>query len=117
VELDNAGRLNQVGDKWVHPDTKKTIPDADVFVDLRGHGWHRVTQYQLGALHDLWDALRPSLTPWPAGSLVAPGGSYAENGVPWAAVTNPILVGHATTNPVQKTDPGPQILGTARTWV
>lgn len=112
VELDNAGRLVKAGADWVHPDTKKKIPMADVFVDSRGHGWHRVTDYQIGVLRVLWHDLKPVLlaNPWPAGTTVSHVGGYTENGVPWAAVTNPILVGHCTTNPIQKTDPGPQVM-------
>ncbi len=118
VELDNAGRLVNVGGKWKHPDTQKEIPAADVFVDSRGHGWHAVTQYQIDTLFKLWTDLKPVLLqkPWPAGTRPTYKGTYAANGVPWAEVTNPILTGHATTNPIQKTDPGPQVMALARSW-
>lgn len=114
VELDNAGRLVSKGSDWVHPDTKKKIPPADVFVDTAGHGWHRVTEYQMGELRKLKAAL--PLATLPAGTVVVHSGTYIENGVPWAGAKNPQYVGHCTTNPIQKTDPGPQVMAEINSW-
>ena len=38
-------------------------------------------------------------------------GTYADNGVPWAAVPDGArITGHATSNPIQKTDPGSEVM-------
>lgn len=39
-------------------------------------------------------------------AVVRPNGDYKANGVPWAKMEGAI-VGHATLDPTNKTDPGP----------
>jgi hypothetical protein len=117
VELDSAGRLVKSGGKWLHPDTKTAIPTEDVFVDEKGKGWHKVTPYQLEQLKLLWSALKPTLKPSSAGTVVAPNGKYAANGVAhFAAAAAPALIGHVSINPINKTDPGPQVMKEINSW-
>lgn len=110
IELDNAGRLRRRGAGWVHPDTGR--PVIEVYVDERGHGWERVTDYQLETLDALLDGL--ALPGLGAGASVEPSGSYAANGVTWAALTDTRETGHATLDPINKMDPGPQVIAWLR---
>lgn len=110
IELDNAGRLRRRGAGWAHPDTGR--PVTEVYVDERGHGWERVPDYQLETLADLLDAL--ALPGLGAGASVEPSGSYAANGVTWAALTDTRELGHVTLDPVNKLDPGPQVIAWLR---
>jgi hypothetical protein len=114
IELEAGGRLKRAGSTWVHPDTKKVVPDANVYVDARGVGWHVVTDYQLAVLDSLLDGLWMQLQ---RRKLVAvPDDDYAKNGVPWAGMPGE-LVGHVTLDPINKTDPGPQVLQHLRSLV
>src|SRR6185503_7235000 len=49
IEIDNAGALTMRQGMWVHKDSGKVIPTADVHVDARGRGWEKITDYQWGA--------------------------------------------------------------------
>lgn len=110
IELDCAGRLKQRADGTpYHPDTGKAIPLADVYWDSKGRPWHKVTEPQLYTLRKLIDDLKVALKPMDA--KVAPSGDYRKNGVAhYAPANNPWLVGHVTLDPVNKTDPGPQVM-------
>lgn len=114
IELDCAGKL-----RWrpayaaaIHPDTGREIPMSDVYVDKLGYPWHVCTDWQLRTLCQLLTSLRQVLHPTPPGLTVQPDGEYVANGVAWAAspTWSPVIVGHATLDPVNKTDPGPQVL-------
>ncbi len=109
IELDNAGKLARQDGVWVHKDSGKVIPSSDVFLDARGRGWERVTDYQLLALGALLDALDATLERFEAGVTIVPNGSYAANGVPEASLPWVREVGHWTLDPTRKTDPGPQV--------
>lgn len=109
IELDNAGRLQKRGKAWVHPDSGKTIPLEEVYIDAKGVGWHVLTPYQYGALMQLLHDLKACLVPLPPGCVISPNGSYLGNGVPWAVMSGVDVVGHATLDPTNKTDPGPQV--------
>jgi N-acetyl-anhydromuramyl-L-alanine amidase AmpD len=117
IELDAGGGLGKkkADGTWRHPDTGRVVAEADVFVDTRGRGWHRVTTYQLDQLQKLLTAIQFVLKPFPAGTRVKPTGDYKQNVVPWAdsgGVLYPFnCVGHVTLDPVRKTDPGPQVMG------
>lgn len=121
IEIDCAGYLGQphaipgAGMRWFHPDTWREVAAADVDVDQCGRdqcgrGWHKVTPYQYEALGTLIDELRHSMRLPRAGLTVAPNGGYQENGVTWAATTQSTVVGHATLDPTNKTDPGPFVM-------
>lgn len=117
VEIHAAGRLRKVNGKWMDWEKVEVIPDSDVFLDSVGKGWHRVTPYQMEMLRKLWEALRPTLRAWPAGTVVTPSASYALNGVAhYAAAKSPMLVGHVSMNPGRKSDPGPQVMREINTW-
>jgi hypothetical protein len=109
IEVDNAGRLIRSHGVWYHTDSGHTFADADVFVDDRGKGWERVTEYQLETLGKLIDALDEQLAHFPEGVKVLPNGDHDKNGVSWAKTTQTRVVAHATLDPNNKTDCGPQI--------
>jgi hypothetical protein len=120
IEVHNGGALELRGMSWVHPDTGTVIPRDQVYIDVRGRGWHKPTDWQLGVLNallaDLRDALLPAAKDHPL--TYVPDGDHSENGVPWAGAIPPgsWLVGHATLDPVNKTDPGPLLLQYARSY-
>lgn len=116
VEIDNAGRLVKDAKGWYHRDTKYRFAAEDVFVDEKGRGWEKVTEYQEQMLRYLWQDLRPLLKPWPAGTTVTPNATYSSQGVTYAAAVSPSLIGHASTNPINKTDPGPQVMEIINKW-
>lgn len=109
IEIDNAGRLVRKGGVWVHKDSGKIMPDAQVYVDTHGRGYEVVTNYQLLALEALLDALDATMPALESGMTVVPNGGYAENGVPEASLPWCREVGHWTLDPYRKTDPGPQV--------
>lgn len=117
IELDNAGRLTKDAKGWYHKDTGYRFAAADVFIDEKGRGWEKVTEYQLAELKRLWLSLKPSLAPWPSGTTVVPNGSYAANGSQWAVPASPALTAHASTNAINKTDPGPQVMAEMNKWL
>lgn len=57
IELDNAGRLERVGSRWVSAVSKRTYPDDDVLLANHRHdrpgtppsGWHEYTEAQIEA--------------------------------------------------------------------
>lgn len=114
IELEAPGRLrwipDTVGGHWMHPDTGHVIDPSQVFVDSSGHGWGLITPYQLDTLAGVLGDLVPQLY-IPGPGRITTTGTYAANQVPWAACPDSaIITGHASSNPVQKTDPGPQIM-------
>lgn len=116
VELDNAGRLIKDSKGWYHRDTGYRFAAEDVYVDSKGRGWEKVTQYQIDMLKYLWEDLRPLLKPWPAGTVVVPNATHTSQGTSYAAAISPALIGHASTNPINKTDPGPQVMALINGW-
>lgn len=112
IELEAPGRLGtRHRGQWVHPDTGHIIPDDEAYVDDHGIGWGLVTDAQLATLGAILTWMSPALEAAKALGVVTHPGTYAENGVPWAAVPDGARVtGHATSNPIQKTDPGPQVM-------
>lgn len=111
VEVHNPGYLGRRTSKgWVHKDSGAVIPDADVFVLPDGRGWAKVTDYQMGELNRLYRAVKRFLSPAPAGIAVAPNGTYAANNAAWAVTKSARVAGHATLDPNNKTDPGPELV-------
>ena len=55
IELDNAGKLERVGSRWISAVSKRAYPDDDVLVDNHKHdrpgtppiGWHEYSEAQL----------------------------------------------------------------------
>lgn len=108
IEIENGGYLGrQQNGKWIHPDTRREIAASDVKVDSRGIGWHAVTDAQYNALEQLIGDLRKTIGPPRANLKVIPDGDYKTNMVTWAGVERPGVHGHASLDPVNKTDPGP----------
>lgn len=119
VEIDNAGGLKKDATGWYHADgaAKTRISAENVFVDEKGRGWEKVTPYQMEMLAKLWGALKPTLRPYAAGTVVNPNGDYAKNGVAhFAAPATPTLIGHVSINPINKRDPGPQVMAEINRW-
>jgi len=110
IELDAGGALKGKNGVFIHPDTGKTIPPADVFVDEKGRPWHKVTEYQMQQLKLLWKDLYPACKPFPTGTKLSIDASYESQGVGWASPRYTNLVAHASLNPIQKTDCGPQVM-------
>lgn len=114
VEVDNAGRLDKKNGRWIHTASGYVFDDADVYVDARGKGYERYTPYQFEVLGWLLPALAKAQAPLPAGTAIKPNGDYPSNGAQWAKVDRYRVVGHATINPLNKTDPGPQMMDWVR---
>lgn len=112
IEVENAGYLGrrQKDGRWLHPDTRREIPAADVQVDSRGRGWHKATEVQMSVLSALIQVLESTIRPMREGLVIVPNGVYDDNLVPWAEVTSPRVHAHASLDPTQKTDCGPFIL-------
>jgi N-acetyl-anhydromuramyl-L-alanine amidase AmpD len=120
IELHAAGLLRATGKpgEWQHPDTGLLIPTTDVVVDSRGRGWHTVTAYQLEMLKRLLDDLRGTLLDvLPPETRVVPDATYASQGVAdYAAPVSSSLVGHVSLDPVNRMDPGPQVMAWLRQY-
>lgn len=121
IEVDNAGKLVKKDGKWIHKDSGGVIADADVFVDAKGGGWHKYTDYQFEVLGKLLDAIDKSMGEVPAGLTIVPNGTYRSNGVLWAdnwrtADGKPCIrwVSHVTLDPLNKTDAGPEMVAWMR---
>lgn len=87
IELVNGGRLKRVGDKWICPVDRKTVPDEDVFIGRHKnggpeHGWQSYTDKQM------------EVTAAVAKLLVQ---TYQLDAV----------LGHEDISPGRKVDPGP----------
>lgn len=116
VEIDNAGKLKKDKAGWYHKDTGYRFAPEDVFVDEKGRGWEKITPYQITMLSYLWNALRPTLKPYPEGTTVMPNATYESQGSIYGKPTKPSLIGHVSTNPINKTDPGPQVMKEINSW-
>lgn len=110
IEIDCAGRLGKPRDgKFYYPGSLRIIPVEDAYVDEKGVGWHKVTEYQYGILDSLLHALQATYRTPPGTIGVHTKGTYKANGVPWGEMAGQI-VGHVSLNPTDKTDPGVQTM-------
>jgi hypothetical protein len=127
IEVNNAGLVVERGGKWYARSgdgvTGAPLPAADVEPDPKrpGYGWHRPTDYQLGELALLLEAIGacPVRVPSPAGWSVLPhtgdnaaGPVYGGAGQAWAPrvlVAGVPVVGHVTLDPRRKGDPWPPL--------
>lgn len=99
IEVHAGGYLGRarIGGEFVHPDTGRTIPRDQVYLDSRGIGWHKITEYQIAELALLVDALDAAIAPTPADATIVPNGTYADNGARWAQLADARIVGHVTS--------------------
>ncbi len=109
IEVHAGGKLRKGKDKWIQVDAGKVVEPEDVFVAPDGTGWHRVTDYQLDTLGKLLDALNAYCRPVPDGWTIAPNGDYKRCGSPWAPLGIVRFTSHVELDPINKTDPGPQV--------
>lgn len=122
IEIDNAGRVyaSNTSSDFVHKDTGKHINKEDVYTDkVHGHHWHKITDYQKTTLRNLMDDIlsRAEKTRFKKDQVViVSNGSYKDNLAEWAAPWRPDVVGHATLDPYNKSDPGPEIMGLLKEW-
>lgn len=107
IELHGHGLLKKGKDKWLAGNM--VYDPEDVFVDDRGRGWHRFTDYQFDVLGTLLDALDGFCRPVPDGWTIKPHGDYRRNGVPWAPLGFVRFTTHVELDPTRKLDPGPQV--------
>lgn len=113
IEIECGGHLGRPkAGRYVHPDTKTVMAPEEVYVDQYGVGWHRVTPYQFERLEEILQALEA--LPGMQGEFpytVAPDGGYAANNCAYYAPgVGHRIVGHVTLDPVNKTDPGVQVM-------
>jgi N-acetyl-anhydromuramyl-L-alanine amidase AmpD len=113
IEIDNAGMLVQSSAGWLHKDSGKYYT-GDLYTDNVSQVWAKVTDYQLEQLAKLVDAIRPRLYEMPESWRVKPDGLYIKANR-YSAMDNdlttkrPWIVCHATLDPVNRVDPGPQV--------
>lgn len=85
---------------------------GDVYVDSLNRPWHAITAYQLDSLGQLLRDLCPSLK---ASTLVPKAdAAFIKDRTRWdtsyAVPAANTLVGHVSLDPINKTDPGPQLM-------
>lgn len=119
IEVHNAGALQwKPGSDYriaQYVDNKRVLAefvDGDTFVDNFGRPWHAATKYQLETLEQLLIDLHPVLKV----SSVEPraDAAFIQDRSRWdtsyAVPTANTLVGHVSLDPINKTDPGPQLM-------
>lgn len=112
VELHGAGLLTYKDGKWIHKDSGTTVAPSDVYVDSHHRGWQIITPYQFEMLEKL---LRDICLEGLPATEVKPDASYESQGVAYyAACASSKVVGHVTLDPINKTDPGPQVMAWIR---
>lgn len=117
IEIDNAGKLVKHDGHYMHKDSGKLIPDEDVYIHSDGSAWHKINQYQHEQLKFLIADLRQQFGPVEFGKYrIVPNGAYKDNQALWAVPQNNELVGHASLDPYNKSDPGPEIMGLINKW-
>lgn len=120
IEVHSAGKLRwkkNSGNKtaeyieWPSQRVLAEFPREECYIDEMGRPWHKVTEYQLDVLGALLEDLKPALK---TGNITyAPNGDYPVGGywdATYAFTPYQTLVGHVTIDPVNKTDPGPQVM-------
>jgi hypothetical protein len=114
IELVGGGKLKQRKDgTCYHPDSGKDVPLDQVYWDVKNRPWHKITEQQLYTLRKLLDDLRLVLKPL-GPAIVEPDDDYKKHGVDYFAHPPANwLVGHVSLDPINKQDPGPQIM----TWL
>ena len=113
VELHGAGYLRFRGGAWLHTDSGRNVAASDVYIDGRGRGFMAITPYQLRVLETLISDL--GLPGLPEGSTISPDASYDSQGVAdFASCKSPTVAGHVSLDPINRTDPGPQVMSWMR---
>lgn len=116
IEVDNAGKLTLTKGGYLHKDTGKLFPRSEVYAHTDGSFWHKITDYQREQLKFLIADLRAVIGTKAHNYTVVPNGAYKDNQAMWAVPVNPELLGHASLDPYNKTDPGPEIMELINKW-
>lgn len=87
---------------------KGEFGNEDVYIDGLNRPWHLVTEYQLERLDALLADLKPVLTG--TDFVVKASGNWKDEAVGFAEPILHQLMGHASLDPVSKSDPGPQLM-------
>lgn len=122
IEVHNAGLLTwKPGSLQTAQfiENKKVVAEfsraeGEVYVDSLGRPWEAVTEYALVQLATLLSALRSSLKPLEPGVTHKGDAAYIKDRSRWdtsyAYAQAHGLVGHVSLDPINKTDPGPQLM-------
>jgi N-acetyl-anhydromuramyl-L-alanine amidase AmpD len=118
IEVHNAGRLSWLSsDRAVYQENGRTLGEfrvgaGEVFVDNLGRPWHKVTDYQKDTLARLLRDLHELFLPLQA--HVKPDAALVKDRSKWdmsyAEPACQTLVGHASLDPINKMDPGPELM-------
>jgi hypothetical protein len=118
IEVHNAGRLEWLSkDRAAYQEKHVTLAEfsvaqGEVFVDDLNRPWHITTQYQFDTLAQLLSDLHGQFGPLQARPV--PDAALVKDRSKWdmsyAAPVCTTLVGHASLDPINKMDPGPQLM-------
>lgn len=120
IELHGAGNLDWKDGKFIHRDTKSVIPPSEVYTSTYPgmKYFQNITLEQFNSLRTLLQSLLKSGLNPSLGYDVVPDGKYSDNQVVYADQWGfgSTIVGHASLDPVNKSDPGPQVMDWLRAF-
>lgn len=91
---------------------KATFHDDEIYEDNLGRPWHAITKVQLDRLQLLLLRLKPALSPINAEPRADAAfiKDFKRGDTSYAMPLSSTLVGHVSLDPINKTDPGPQLM-------
>lgn len=107
IEVHNPGALRLDKGFWCYDGEPFRDADDPEVEAMYCRGWLKYTDYQMEAVSTLIQTISvwPWFQPLPEYATISIDGN--ETPKAWARVSDPVLVGHATINPMRKSDPGP----------